>query len=114
MHSGETGCITPEGAGRRWPIVAVRPAPTHRFSLDLTRSGATTVVAVSGDLDAVTAPTLRACLTDVVDSQHDVFLIVDLTGATRVDPSTGDVFADVDERLRAGGGQLRVTNHPLR
>ena len=110
----QTGCIAPAGGGTWWPIVSLGHAPTHRFSLDLTRSGGTTVVAVAGEVDALTATTLRACLTDLVDTQGDVFLLVDLTATTVVDPSTGAVFADIDERLRANGGQLRVTDHPRR
>jgi anti-anti-sigma factor len=70
------------------------------FSLAVRRSGAGTVVSVTGELDVATAPALADALADV---QGDV--TVDLNATTFADPSTLGVLLAA---RNAGGREMRV------
>lgn len=66
-----------------------------------------TVVRVLGDLDVITAPTLRERFADLVrHGHHD--LVVDLNGVGFLDSTGLAVLVNALKRVRAHDGQLRV------
>jgi anti-sigma B factor antagonist len=75
-------------------------------SLSVTRRGAGTVAAVSGDWDLGTIDELRTVLYDAVaDSRH---LVVDLTAVRFIDSSTLGVLVGTRKRVLAAGGTLTL------
>ena len=67
-------------------------------------SGEVAVVACSGDVDLVRAPSLRTELMAAVDNRH-AGLVLDLTGVTYIDSAGVNVLFEVAEEL--GRHQLR-------
>jgi anti-anti-sigma factor len=77
----------------------------------LTRSDDEAVVAVAGEIDISTAPTLRACLTRCVsDGCTDITL--DASEMTFMDCSGLSVLASISGQLQSRGGRLAMRNLP--
>ena len=77
--------------------------------------GATTTVRVRGELDALSAPSLRPLLDDLVDNDR-LDICVDLSGLRLVDSSGVGALVSLYKRIRAKGGEVRfagVTAQPL-
>jgi anti-sigma B factor antagonist len=73
-----------------------------------TDNGAETVLAIEGTLDAVTAPELRSVVDDLVnESRKEVTL--DLASLRLIDSSGVGVIVSLFKRVRANGGQVRIT-----
>lgn len=85
-----------------------RPEPHHRrFTLKIDEpTGGPIVLRLSGDLDAVTAPVLAACLDDVV--LHGRSAVVDLLGTNFVGCLALAALADAGTRIRDHHGHLAV------
>ena len=67
-----------------------------------------TVLKIEGTLDAVTAPELRSVVDDLVnESRKEVTL--DLTALRLIDSSGVGVIVSLFKRVRANGGQVRIT-----
>jgi anti-sigma B factor antagonist len=79
------------------------------FSVQFRRVGGTVVVAVAGELDMYTAPTLRERLVDLVENQGCLFVVVDIGAVSFVDSSALAVLIGAHRRLRDRGGELRVS-----
>ncbi len=75
------------------------------FALEVVPSADETIIAVSGELDACTAPRLRELLCDIGDSNR---VVVDASGMTFIDSSALGVLVGAARRLRSNGGQLVV------
>ena len=67
-----------------------------------------TVLKIEGTLDAVTAPELRSVVDDLVnESRKEVTL--DLAALRLIDSSGVGVIVSLFKRVRANGGQVRIT-----
>jgi anti-sigma B factor antagonist len=66
-----------------------------------------TVVAVTGDIDVATAPSLRALLVDLI-ADGKINLLVDLTAVGFLDSTALGVLVSTVKRVRAGGGDLAL------
>jgi anti-sigma B factor antagonist len=75
----------------------------------MTDDGTATTIYVTGELDAATAPELRACVVSLVE-QGRRRVILDL-GELRFIDSTGlGSLVGVRKRVRESGGELVLTN----
>jgi anti-sigma B factor antagonist len=73
-----------------------------------TDNGNETVLTIEGTLDAVTAPELRTVVDDLVnESRKEVTL--DLASLRLIDSSGVGVIVSLFKRVRANGGQVRIT-----
>ncbi len=71
-------------------------------------NGDETVLKIEGTLDAVTAPELRSVVDDLVnESRKEVTL--DLMDLRLIDSSGVGVIVSLFKRVRANGGQVRIT-----
>ena len=71
-------------------------------------NGSETVLKIEGTLDAVTAPELRSVVDDLVnESRKEVTL--DLVDLRLIDSSGVGVIVSLFKRVRANGGQVRIT-----
>jgi anti-sigma B factor antagonist len=71
-------------------------------------NGNETVLKIEGTLDAVTAPELRSVVDDLVnESRKEVTL--DLVDLRLIDSSGVGVIVSLFKRVRANGGQVRIT-----
>jgi anti-sigma B factor antagonist len=71
-------------------------------------NGDETVLTIEGTLDAVTAPELRSVVDDLVnESRKEVTL--DLASLRLIDSSGVGVIVSLFKRVRANGGQVRIT-----
>lgn len=71
-------------------------------------NGNETVLKIEGTLDAVTAPELRSVVDDLVnESRKEVTL--DLADLRLIDSSGVGVIVSLFKRVRAHGGQVRIT-----
>jgi len=68
-----------------------------------------TVVAVSGELDAYTAPELRTALQEAMDGGA-AFLVADLTGVEYIDSVGLGILVAAAKRAAAAGGALSVAS----
>ena len=75
------------------------------FHLEVSRSGQHSVIAVSGDLDVLTAPRLRDRLGEFLD-RGERHLLVDLTPCEFIDSSGMSALVTALKRARAEGGDL--------
>lgn len=76
------------------------------FTVLTRRAAQDVVVSIEGELDAATAPPLRAILSDLIDGQGNLSVVLDLSAMTFVDSIGLGVFAGAAKRLRARGGEL--------
>ena len=73
-----------------------------------TDTGNETVLTIEGTLDAVTAPELRSVVDDLVnEGRKEVTL--DLAQLRLIDSSGVGVIVSLFKRIRANGGQVRIT-----
>lgn len=73
-----------------------------------TDTGNETVLAIEGTLDAVTAPELRSVVDDLVnEGRKEVTL--ELAQLRLIDSSGVGVIVSLFKRIRANGGQVRIT-----
>lgn len=73
-----------------------------------TDTGNETVLTIEGTLDAVTAPELRSVVDDLVnESRKEVTL--ELSSLRLIDSSGVGVIVSLFKRIRANGGQVRIT-----
>lgn len=84
------------------------PEPPE-FSLRFYRQDAHVLVAVEGELDADSAPMLRQGLSDLIESQGNLSVVVDLRSMTFIDSSGLTVLVTAHKWLQARGGELRLS-----
>jgi anti-sigma B factor antagonist len=77
------------------------------FSVEVSVEAGRTVIAVAGDLDAHTAPTLQAEL-DPFTRRPAVALVIDLSRVDFIDSTGLGVIVTTLKHLREGGGTLDV------
>lgn len=78
------------------------------FSLEFSRHDRHVAVVVHGELDASTAPTLRERLSDLIECQGNLSVVVDLAATTFIDSTGLSVLVTAHKWLRARGGELRL------
>lgn len=83
-------------------------APNFRVS-PTPLGDATTVIAVSGEIDLFTAPELKSAIGAAVDDGRPR-VVVDLTHTTFLDSSGLGVLVGALQRLRDHGGALSIVN----
>ena len=66
-----------------------------------------TIVAVSGDVDALTAPDLARAIVDQIAEGH-VYLVIDLTGVEFMSSAGLQTLLGAVRETRGHGGDLRV------
>jgi anti-sigma B factor antagonist len=74
------------------------------------------VIAASGEIDAHTAPSLRACIHAVLAETGVEHLVIDLSSATFLDSSALGVLVGALKRMRTLGGRVDIVlpSAPLR
>ncbi len=84
----------------------------ERLAVDRPEPGVV-LLSPSGDLDAYTAPGLRAELHRATDGNGDVALVVvDLKGITFIDSAGLGTLVGAHRRMRESGGRLRIVRPP--
>lgn len=89
------------------PTNGTHGSPYGTFSACLEFAGAQAVVAVSGDIDIVTAPQLRAVVDAVIDRRHRS-IVLDMGDVDFIDAAGLGVLADGARRAKASGGSLAI------
>jgi anti-sigma B factor antagonist len=80
------------------------------FQLDVESTGASPVLAVSGELDVATSPRLRATLNELIDAGATNVTLA-FGGVTLVDSSGLGVLVGAFKRLHeAGDGSIRIVD----
>ena len=87
-------------------MTLVRP---EEFTCRTTVNGGRAVVAVTGELDMSTAPTLSDSLAEVLES-HPQALTVDLAGVEFIDSSGLTLLVRASTRMKAHDGALTLTS----
>ena len=87
---------------------APRSAP---FEMSVEFDADQTILRVRGDVDLLTAPTLRAALNAVADHSH-ADIVLELAGLTFMDASGLGVIADISTRLATSSRVLIVRSAP--
>lgn len=80
------------------------------LSVSFSRELSEVVVSLAGDLHARTARVLAERLTDVIDQQGNLAVVVDLEAVTHVDTPGMGVLVDACRRLHDKGGYLALSN----
>jgi anti-sigma B factor antagonist len=78
------------------------------FALRVRREGTAVVVVIAGELDVDTSPRLRHVLHDLVRSQGNRSLVLDVAGLTFIDSSALGVLVTLQRDLTAIDGRLTV------
>lgn len=78
------------------------------FGITVSRENSVVIVSVDGALDPETSPTLRNILVDLVESQGNLSLVVDLSALTFVDSTAIGVICALERELSARNGHLVV------
>ena len=87
---------------------AIDPGDIDLVRIDVTGDAAVVRLAVTGEVDSSSAPTLRARLDEVLDRGVVTDLTVDLTGVTFLDSAGLCVLAAVHRRAVRSDVRLRV------
>ncbi len=80
--------------------------PPFEFSLQFSRHNGHVVVAVDGELDSYTGPLLQDRLADLIESQGNLSVVVDLSSMTFVDSSGLTALVAAHRWLQSRGGEL--------
>ncbi|MGA3147161.1 MAG: STAS domain-containing protein [Acidimicrobiales bacterium] len=89
------------------PHEGERVSVDHAFGISEHAEDGLLRVAVRGEVDVATAPTLREHLYDAVDRSSGV-VVVDLSAVTFIDSTALGVLIGAQERSRDHGTQLRI------
>jgi anti-sigma B factor antagonist len=65
-------------------------------------------VALSGELDAYDAPSLRAAFAELAGARQGAVVVLDLSAVTFLDSTALGTIVGLLRRVREGGGELRV------
>jgi anti-sigma B factor antagonist len=91
-------------------LIATHPAPQLR--IQIARSSDRECVAVLGELDIFTAPSLQDAVLGMEDAKPTL-LVIDLTGVSFIDSTGLSVLLTASERAREQGRRLVVVRPPL-
>ncbi len=87
--------------------------PPSHFSIVIRRQQGTVVVTVHGELDMSRSDHLGNILSDLIDGQGNLSVVVDLHDATTTEPDSLLVFTEAAERARRRGGTVLLNEpHP--
>lgn len=81
----------------------------NQFSIVLTRTLGSVVVAVTGEVDAAGSEELRTRLDDVIDDESPMELVVDLHELAFMDSTGLGVLVHALKRMRERGGELTLS-----
>lgn len=90
------------------PSAPDRGSATPRGSLAIGRYMGTVIVSLHGDLSVSASVRLAAVLRDLIDSQGNLSVVVDLADVGGIDRSGLDVLASAGARMDKRGGALRL------
>lgn len=107
-----TGESFAEHPGAPAPLPPCAPRAAATRGIVIGRYRGTVVVTVRGDLDLARAAYLGPVLTDLIDGQGNLSLIVDLHDATATDAEHLLVFRDAAEQARRRGGAMTISEPP--
>jgi anti-anti-sigma factor len=82
----------------------------ERLSMSFSRELSEVVISLAGDLYARSARVLADRLTDVIDQQGNLAVVVDMEAVTSVDGPGIGVLVDASRRLHLKGGYLALSN----
>ena len=88
---------------------APKARPRSEFSFTIARALGTVVVSARGPLDDRSSRTLRDVLTDLIENQGNMTVVVDLHDMTDVDPACLDIFVAAHGLATIRGGHLSLT-----
>lgn len=80
-----------------------------RFSVDIRRHLGTVEITVCGEVDALGCELLAGALSDVVDGQGNLDVIVHLGAVAHIEPSALQAIAAAADTNARRGGRLRIT-----
>lgn len=89
-------------------VTEVRLMDDEPFTITVSREGSDVIVAVDGALDPETSLTLRNILSDLVESQGNLSLAVDLSAAVFLDSTAIGVICALERELSSRNGHLVV------
>jgi anti-sigma B factor antagonist len=89
-----------------WAMSLLQP---RAFGVSIARTLGTVVVRVTGELDATTAPDLRAALTDLIEGQGNLSVVLDASDLWFVDSAGLGVLIGAARRLHAVGGDFTIS-----
>ena len=81
----------------------------HAFTLATARTLGRTVVRVTGELDAATAPVLRKAFVDLVEEQGSLDVVVDVSELSFIDSAGLGVLVAASRKLTNLGGELTLS-----
>lgn len=93
------------------PSAATHPIWPDSYGIDITCEGPRAIVAVRGDLDAVTAPALRTILVGLADGGQ-TRIVLDLSGLSFMGAAGLGVIVAALSRLKAVDGSLVLRSAP--
>ncbi|MGH9179848.1 MAG: STAS domain-containing protein [Acidimicrobiales bacterium] len=105
--------VRPEGGADRWPTGARAVDPTTpppQLSVAVGRALGIVVVTVRGVLDGVGSVALEHVLTDLIEDQGNLALVVDLKDTTALGPEALAVLLLAAQRARRHGGRFILTS----
>ncbi len=77
------------------------------MQIDVTKEGDVVVVTVEGDLDASSAPDLRAKFEELIGQRENQY-VIDLTGVPFMDSSGIAALVNLFKRVRIGAGDVKL------
>ena len=78
------------------------------MTIEIEQLGATSVVTLRGEIDAFTAPALRADLRRLVEEHAPSLLVIDLADVTFLDSAALGAIIGALRRIREQDGELRI------
>ena len=79
------------------------------FSLAFSRYNGTVSLAVAGDVNTLTAPQLRRLLTDVIDGQGNLSVVIDFSHVDFIDSAGLSVLIEASKLIKEKGGTLLLS-----
>lgn len=86
--------------------------PVATFSTDVTRSGDTTIVNLSGELDIATVPQLQPLATEELDRDECTTLLLDLTELDFLDSTGIGCWVEIRAHATERGKRVTIRNVP--
>jgi len=86
-----------------------RPAPLSAMSLVIWRAQGAVVVRLHGSLDRGTSETLERVLTDLIEGQGNLAVVLDMKTADVVDPEALTILRVAADQARSRGGRFALS-----
>jgi len=90
----------------------IRPRPGSSFTIR--RALGTVVVAVNGEIELEDWSVIDGVLTDIIDSQGNLDVVVDLCGVTFLERTAVPLIVHAARQAHTHGGRLRLADRACR